>query len=153
MPPQSASHTLLQYYCTTNAQYTPPTRAPLCMPYTIQYWQWQYRKCYPGYLSSKRDRTQEGKQRRRWGAPHCALAFTRYCFYQYCMVYSIHTGVWKGSRILSNNRAIVLHQGGQCMWAGGVKGWWIRAQQPRSKKISRKGQLVPWRGSPLTREK
>jgi len=29
------------------------------------------------------------------------------------MVYSIETGGRKGSRILSNNRAIVLHQGGQ----------------------------------------
>jgi len=24
-----------------------PTRAPLCMPYTIQYWQWQYRVSRP----------------------------------------------------------------------------------------------------------
>jgi len=43
MPPPSALLTLLQYKCTTNAQYTTPTRPPLCTPYTIQYWQWQYR--------------------------------------------------------------------------------------------------------------
>jgi len=38
------------------------------------------------------------------------------------MVNSIHTGGRKGSLILSNNRAIVLHQGGQCGWAGGDEG-------------------------------
>jgi len=70
------------------------------------------------------------------------LAFTRYCYYQYGMVYSIQTGVRKGSRILPNNRAIVLHQGGQCRWAGGMKGWLIRPQQPRSQTISCKGQSV-----------
>jgi len=37
------------------------------------------------------------------------------------MVYSIQTGGWRGSRILSNNCAIVLHQGGQCRWGGGGK--------------------------------
>jgi len=56
------------------------------------------------------------------------------------MVYSIQTGGLKGSLILSNNRAIVLHQGGQCGWAGGMKGWLIRAQQPRRERISCKGQ-------------
>jgi len=35
--------TLLQYYCTTIAQYTPSHRHPFCMPCTIQYWLWQYR--------------------------------------------------------------------------------------------------------------
>jgi len=68
------------------------------------------------------------------------LAFTRYCYYQYCIVHSIHTGGRKGSRILSNNLAIVLHQGGRCRWAGGKKGWLIRAHQPRSKGTSCKGQ-------------
>jgi len=47
------------------------------------------------------------------------VAFTRYCYYQYSMVYSIQTGDRKGSRILSNDCAIVLYQGGQCRWAGG----------------------------------
>jgi len=28
------------YFCTTIAQYTTPPRLPMCMPYTIQYWQW-----------------------------------------------------------------------------------------------------------------
>jgi len=50
------------------------------------------------------------------------LTFTRYCYYQYCMVSSIQTGGQKGSRILSNNRTMVLHQGGQCRWSGGMKG-------------------------------
>jgi len=65
-------------------------------------------------------------------APH-PLAFTRYCYcyYQSCIVYSIQTEGRKASRILSNNRAILLHQGGQCRWAGGMKGWLIRAQQFR----------------------
>ena len=69
-----------------------------------------------------------------------SLAFTRYCYYQYCIVYSIQTEGREGSRILANGRAIVLHQGGQCRWAGGIKGWWILARQPRSKRISCKGQ-------------
>jgi len=30
---------LLQYYCTTIGQYTTPPRPPLCMPYTLQYWE------------------------------------------------------------------------------------------------------------------
>jgi len=63
----------------------------------------------------------EEQQRLRRG-----LAFTRYCYDQYCIVYSIHTEGRKASRILSNHRAILLHQGGQCRWAGGVKGWLIR---------------------------
>ena len=54
------------------------------------------------------------------------------------------TGGRKGSRILSNNRAIVLHQGGQCRWARGKKGWLIRAQQPRNKRISCKGHSFTW---------
>jgi len=57
------------------------------------------------------------------------------------MVYSIHTGGRKGSFIRSNNRAIVLQQGGQCRWAGEMKGLLIRAQQPRSKRKSCKGQV------------
>jgi len=56
------------------------------------------------------------------------------------MVYSIHTGGRKGSRIQLNHRAIVLHQGGQCRWAGGMKGWLIRAQSALSKRISCEGQ-------------
>jgi len=35
--------TLLQYYCTAIGQYTTPHRSLFCMPYTIQYWSWQYR--------------------------------------------------------------------------------------------------------------
>jgi len=38
--------------------------------------------------------------------------------------------------------AIVLHQGGQCRWAGGMKGWLIRAQQPQSKTIYCEGQAA-----------
>jgi len=30
-----------QYCCTTIGRYKTPLRSPLCMPYTIQYWQWQ----------------------------------------------------------------------------------------------------------------
>jgi len=36
-PPLPATPGLLQYYCTTFAQYTPPNRPLLCMPYTIHY--------------------------------------------------------------------------------------------------------------------
>jgi len=41
-PTPPATPTLLQYYRTTSAQCTPPHRLPLCMPYTIHYWRWQY---------------------------------------------------------------------------------------------------------------
>jgi len=34
---------IVQYDCTTIAQYTTPHDHPLRMPYTIQYWRWQYR--------------------------------------------------------------------------------------------------------------
>jgi len=61
---------------------------------------------------------------------------TRLGLTQRCVVYSIHTEGQKGHLILFNNRAIVLHQGGQCRWAGGMKGWLIRAQKPRSETIS-----------------
>jgi len=37
-PPPPAKRTLLQYYCTPIAQYTPPHRPPLLMPYSISYW-------------------------------------------------------------------------------------------------------------------
>ena len=36
-PPPPAKPTLLQYYCTTIAQYTRPRRPPPSMPYAIQY--------------------------------------------------------------------------------------------------------------------
>ena len=49
------------------------------------------------------------------------LAFTRYCYYHYCMVYGIQTRGRRGGRILPNSRAIVLHQGGQCRWGGAIK--------------------------------
>ena len=42
------------------------------------------------------------------------LAFTRYCYYQYCMVYGMHMGGLRGGRILPNSRAIVLHKDRQC---------------------------------------
>jgi len=60
------------------------------------------------------------------------------------MVYTIHTGGRKGSLILSNNRAIVLQQGGQCRRAGAMKGWFIRARQHRRKRISCKSQVRGW---------
>jgi len=75
------------------------------------------------------------------------LAFIQYCYYQYCLVYSMQTGFRRISRILPNNRAIVLHQGGQCRCSGGMKGWMIRAQQPRSKTISCKGSTLVIRGT------
>ena len=42
-PPPPATPTLLQYYCTPIAQYTPRHQPSLVTPYTIQYWRWQYR--------------------------------------------------------------------------------------------------------------
>ena len=43
LPLPPTQPTLLQYYCTTIAQYTLSHRPPFCMPCTIQYWRWQYR--------------------------------------------------------------------------------------------------------------
>jgi len=63
------------------------------------------------------------------------LAFTRYCYYQYCMVYDICTGGQRGSRILPNSRATVLHHGEQCRWARGRQGWLNRAQITQRKSI------------------
>ena len=73
-------------------------------------------------------------------APAPAWAFTRYCHYQYCMVYGKQKGGRGESRILPNNRAILLRQGGKCRRAGGMNGWLIRAQQTRRKTTSCKGQ-------------
>jgi len=47
--------------------------------------------------------------RQFYGGPSFNLAFTRYCYYQSCIVYSLQTRVRRGSRILPNNRALVLH--------------------------------------------
>jgi len=55
---------------------------------------------------------------RRCAALRCTLAFTRYCDYQSRVVHSIQDESSEGSRILPNNRTIVLHQAGQCRWAG-----------------------------------
>ena len=41
-PSPSALPTVMQYYCTTIAQYMIPPQPPLCMPYTIHNWYWQY---------------------------------------------------------------------------------------------------------------
>ena len=46
------------------------------------------------------------------------LAFTRYCYAQYCMLYSIKTGGRGGVRISRNSIAIVLQPCGQCRWGG-----------------------------------
>jgi len=46
------------------------------------------------------------------------LAFARYCYYQYCMVYGIQKKVGGGGRILPKSRAIVLQTCGQCSRAG-----------------------------------
>ena len=68
------------------------------------------------------------------------LAFTRYCYYQYCMVYGTPKGGRGGGRILPNSRAIVLQQCGQCRRAGRMNGRLTRAQTNRSQTISCKGQ-------------
>ena len=44
--------------------------------------------------------------------------------------------------IVRDSRATALQQCGQCRWAGGRKGWLIRAQWPRSKRISCEGQVA-----------
>jgi len=72
--------------------------------------------------------------------PH-NLAFTRYSYYQYWMMYGIQKGGGWG-RILPNSSAIVLQQCGQCRRARRMKWWLIRAQTSRSKTISCKGQLT-----------
>ena len=59
-PPPLVKPTLLQYYCTTIAQYTPSYLHPLCMPYTIPYWWWQYR------VKAKRRRRRPQYNYRSW---------------------------------------------------------------------------------------
>ena len=49
-------------------------------------------------------------------------------------------GESRGRRILCNSRAIVLQWCGPYRWGGHIKGWLIRALQPRSERISCKGQ-------------
>jgi len=88
------------------------------MPYTIQYWQWQYRVkanaqlshqfvCYLELLAlevgiERRVRVLLGSQRRgveEFAAAEqgWALAFTRYCHHQYRVVYGIkREGRWAG---------------------------------------------------------
>jgi len=60
-------------------------------------------------------------------------------------------GVWhtkgrsRGGRISPNSCAIVLQQGGQCRWVGGMEGRLIRAQTTRSQRLSCKGQhRIQW---------
>jgi len=98
---------------------------PFALPTLLQY----YCTTFVQYMNSPRPSIR-------------VLALTQYCYYQYCIMYSIHTGGGRGSCILSNERAMVLYQGRQCRWAGGMKGWVIRAQQSQSKRISCKGQFV-----------
>ena len=43
----------------------------------------------------------------------------------WCIAYTWEVG--RGVLIPFNHRAIVLHPDGQCRWAGGMKGWLIRA--------------------------
>jgi len=100
---------------------------------------------------------------RRWrgdGAyhlPHPGLAFTRYCYYPYCMVHGIQKGGRGGGRILLDSHAIVLQQCGQCRRAERMKGRLIRAKTSRSKTISCIGhtrvgeQLETRRGDTLFR--
>jgi len=70
LPPPSTLLTLLQYHCTINAQYATPHPTPLCMPYTIQYWQWQYcvkaisQHCLRGQQTMRHEVTQA------WRAVH-----------------------------------------------------------------------------------
>jgi len=63
------------------------------------------------------------------------LAFTLYCYYQYCMVYDIQKGGSRWGRVLPKSRAIVLQQCGQCKRAGRIQGRLIliRAQMTKVK--------------------
>jgi len=72
-----------------------------------------------------------------------SLTFTRYCYWQWCMVYGIQKrgqGGGGGGRMVFNSRAIVLQRCGQCSWVGGMKGRLICAQTNRRKRRSCKRQ-------------
>jgi len=56
------------------------------------------------------------------------------------MLYVIQKGGRGAGRILRNIRAIVLQWCGQCKCGGVIQGGLIRAQKPRSERISCKGQ-------------
>jgi len=52
----------------------------------------------------------------------CALAFTQYCHYHYCMVYGIQKRGRGERHILRNRRAIVWPECGRCGWEGAIQG-------------------------------
>ena len=75
LTPPTRKHTLLQYYCTTIAQYTPPSTDPSFKchtPYNIG----------DGDIVQRPSRTAGPASRT---APPPLLVFTRDCHYQYCM--------------------------------------------------------------------
>ena len=76
------------------------------------------------------------------------LTFTRYCYYQYCMVCGIQKGGRGGGRILPNGRAILLQQCGQCRRAGRMKERLIRVQTITSRRMSCKGPTIDVRSPP-----
>jgi len=122
--PPPARPTRLQDYCTTIAQYTTPSPAASFV-------------CHTPYNSGKRIscKGQRAMKTPLYYPPtpslgmanqgltrgNRSLAFTRYCYCQYCMVHGIQTGSRREGRTMSNSRAMVLHQGGQCRWERGMK--------------------------------
>jgi len=50
------------------------------------------------------------------------LAFTRYCYAQYCIVYDINTGGGEWSNIAHLYMIFVLQSCGQCRLGGAIKG-------------------------------
>jgi len=129
------------------------------MPYTIQYWWWQYRvKAKRPHGGRRGDSLQETKKHNpNTGA--CAantLQVTRPPIGELAgqiglytiLLLSIVYGLWhtqykrevEGGRLLPDSRAMVLQQCGKSRWAGGMQGRSIRAQTTRSKRTYCKGQ-------------
>jgi len=82
--PPPALPTLLHDYFTTIAQYTIPLRPASCMPYTIQYWSWQYRV---KAKSSPRHRFGLTRIQHKYGVVYyCVYVYVCICVYVYIYI-------------------------------------------------------------------
>jgi len=82
---------------------------------------------------------ESGMPARSTRTPGPSLAFTRYCNAQYCMVHGVKTNGRKGVEYCRFCNSIA------SVWAmqvrEAIKEWLIRAQKPRSERISCTGQV------------
>jgi len=119
--PRPATPTVLQYYCTPIAQYTPRHRPSLCMLYTIQYCVWQYRvkakgeggrTADPGSGPSERGEHRPIERGRRvcgfcllpWGVARCGRSAGRVL----CALWAVLAAVCVGGGTLWGKHIIII---------------------------------------------